>query len=144
MEHVGINVDTHAGRCVRGAFAASYDAGWPLSGEPDAAMPPDAATWQAGGDAAIWYTPAMGSRVLPRADLSYVCYADSNKACLKQAAAPANSCVYSLILPADQLSMPLGFVAEPDGGQPLVWGYSSSGTSTVECCPVVPDIKTGR
>jgi hypothetical protein len=153
VEHVGLAIDTTAGKCVRLDMGTAVDAGWYLSQEPDAATgwpfdAPDAATWAPGADAAVWVPPdatVMGPRPRPRTDVSYVCTARNNSACLKQGTGTASfTCAYALVMPADSPFPPVTWLPEPDGGQPTIRGVSTSGASNLECCPVLGVTNTGR
>lgn len=151
VEHTALRIETHPGYCVRGDFTTVIDAGYYLSGEPDAQTGwpfdgPDAAIWQTGGDAAVWIPPdasAMGPRPRPKRGLNYQCTCRDNPTCWKQGTTPL-TCAYTAYWPADMPTAPFAFSVEPDGGEPTVWGVSTSGTSKCECCPVFPSIMSGN
>lgn len=98
------------------------------------------ADWTTVGDGGVL---ARADGGLPAADQSYVCFSRGSGACIKQGSQPT-SCNFTLPLPADQLTPPLAFLREADGGLPVVRGVSQSGTANVECCPVIPSVMQGR
>ena len=117
VEHDSINVDTT--RCVHLSVSVANDAGLMVAAD--------------GG--------------LPSSELSYICTVpgSENDVCLSQLSSRVGeTCNYSLRIAAGSMTYPISFL--PDGITKLVkiYGISSTGTSDVTCCPIIPRIANGR